>query len=160
MKLWEKTKNWFKCHKTGVKATLIGIGSFAGGLAVMHKIDCMTVDKALEMLPGEVDKELAKMSNDKETARTEQEYTDKTAWNKDWDAQALALEFATHQPLGPFREPGENTDEDGYVDPLEGNSYIVAGPNSYYNDNPDTVEIYVVDNDGWYHRKPDDVYNA
>ena len=85
---------------------------------------------------------------------------DKTAWNKDWDAQALALEFATHQPLGPFREPGDDTDEDGYVDPLEGISYIVAGPNSYYNDNPDTVEIYVLDNDGYYHRKPDDVCNA
>lgn len=83
-----------------------------------------------------------------------------TAWNKDWDAQALALEFATHQPLGPFREPGDDTDEDGYVDPLEGVSYIVAGPNSYYNDNPDTVEIYVLDNDGYYHRKPDDVCNA
>lgn len=85
---------------------------------------------------------------------------DKTAWNKDWDAQALALEFATHQPLGPFREHGDDTDEDGYVDPLEGVSYIVAGPNSYYNDNPDTVEIYVLDNDGYYHRKPDDMCNA
>lgn len=85
---------------------------------------------------------------------------DKTAWNKDWDAQALALEFATHQPLGPFREPGDDTDEDSYVDPLEGISYIVAGPNSYYNDNPDTVEIYVLDNEGYYHHKPDDVCNA
>ena len=94
----------------------------------------------------------------KEAARESIE--DKTAWNKDWDAQALALEFATHQPLGPFREPGDDTDEDGYVDPLEGVSYIVAGPNSFYNDNPDTVEIYVLDNEGYYHHKPDDVCNA
>ena len=85
---------------------------------------------------------------------------DLTAWNKDWDAQALALEFATHQSLGPFREPSDDTDEDGYVDPLKGVSYIVAGPKSFYNDSPDTVQICVVDNDGYYHYMPEDLYNA
>lgn len=84
---------------------------------------------------------------------------DKTAWNEDWDAQALAFEFATHQPLGPFRKPGED-DDDCYMDPLEGNAYIIAGPNSIYNSNQDTVEIYVLDNDGYYHPMPDDLYNA
>ena len=94
----------------------------------------------------------------KEAARESIE--DKTAWNKDWDAQALALEFATHQPLGPFREPGDDTDEDGYVDPLEGVSYIVAGPNSYYNDRPNEYDFYVLDNEGYFHRMPEDAYSA
>lgn len=95
-----------------------------------------------------------------ETEDCTQTIDEKTAWNKDWDAQALALEFATHQPLGPFRDPGEGGDEDGYIDPLDGISYIVAGPNSYYNDSPDTVEIYALDNEGYFHRLPDDVRNA
>lgn len=70
----------------------------------------------------------------------------------------MEFERLTHQPLGSF-EHGY-AEEEGYVDPLEGNCFIIAGYNSYYNDSPDTVEIYVLDNDGYYHRKPDDVCSA
>lgn len=138
---FKKVKDFAKKHWK--KIALVTGGLTLGGVAwyKLHNSksdDCESVDETTKLMSIE----------------------DRTAWNKDWDAQALALEFATHQPLGPFREPGDDTDEDGYVDPLEGVSYIVAGPNSYYNDSPNTVEIYVLDNDGYYHRKPDDLCNA
>ena len=80
---------------------------------------------------------------------------EKTAWNKDWDEMATQFELLTHQPLGSF-ENGY-TEEEGYVDPLDGNCFIVAGYNSYYNESPDQLDFYVLDNEGWYHRMPDEL---
>lgn len=80
---------------------------------------------------------------------------DGTAWNKDWDEMAVQFELLTHQPLGSFANG--YTEEEGYVDPLEGNCFIIAGTNSYYNDNPNQLDFYVLDNDGWYHRMPDEL---
>lgn len=80
---------------------------------------------------------------------------DKTAWNKDWDEMAVAFELDTHQPLGSFKNG--YTKEEGYVDPLEGNCFIIAGYNSYYNDSPDQLDFYVLDNEGYFHRMPDEL---
>lgn len=84
---------------------------------------------------------------------------DRTAWNKDWNEIGRALEFATRQPLGPFKDPGEDDNDDDF-DPLDGTAFIVAGYNSFYNDSPDTLQIYAVDNDGYFHLMPDDNYCA
>ena len=83
---------------------------------------------------------------------------EKTAWNKDWDEMARTFELDTHQPLGSYMNG--YTEEEGYVDPLEGNCFIIAGPNSYYNDDPDNLDFYVLDNEGYFHRMPEDVYSA
>lgn len=146
-----KVKGFWKEHWGEVVAVTGGVAITGLTCYGMYKLEQNRTDRLLQEAADEAEKETKEYMNYLE---------EKTAWNKDWDAQALALEFATHQPLGPFREPGDDTDEDGYVDPLEGNSYIVAGPNSYYNDNPDTVEIYVLDNEGYFHHLPEDVHNA
>ena len=78
---------------------------------------------------------------------------DKTAWNKDWDEIGCELEFITRQPHGPFRD-GD------FVDILDGNCFIIAGPNSFYNDDPELVEYMVLDKEGWYHYLPEDVHYA
>ena len=142
--MFESVKKFYKKHKKKILTGLGIFGACAAGGAVGY---CLTRD-------------WSESKNDIVEDETEEliEQEDPCAWNKDWDAQALAFEFATHQPLGPFKNPGE--EDDGYVDPMEGNSYIIAGPNSYYNDSPNSIEIYVVDNDGYYHHLPDDVYNA
>lgn len=80
---------------------------------------------------------------------------DKTAWNKDWDEMAVSFELDTHQPLGSFKNG--YTEEEGYVDPLEGNCFIIAGCNSYYNDSPDQLDFYVLDNEGYFHKMPDEL---
>lgn len=80
---------------------------------------------------------------------------DKTAWNKDWDEMAVSFELDTHQPLGSFKNG--YTEEEGYVDPLEGNCFIIAGYNSFYNNNPDQLDFYVLDNEGYFHRMPDEL---
>ena len=78
---------------------------------------------------------------------------DKTAWNKDWDEIGCELEFITRQPHGPFRD-GD------FVDILDGNCFIIAGPNSFYNDDPELIEYMVLDKEGWYHYLPEDVHYA
>ena len=60
-------------------------------------------------------------------------------WKKEWNDDWGFLERATRQ-----------------VEHLDGYSWIIAGPDSFYNENPETVEFYVVDNEGYYMRKPDD----
>ena len=80
---------------------------------------------------------------------------DKTAWNKDWDEMAVSFELDTHQPLGSFKNG--YTEEEGYADPLEGNCFIIAGYNSFYNNNPDQLDFYVLDNEGYFHRMPDEL---
>ena len=80
---------------------------------------------------------------------------EKTAWNKDWDEMAVAFELDTHQPLGSFKNG--YTEEEGYVDPLEGNCFIIAGTNSYYNDRSNEYDFYVLDNEGYFHRMPNEL---
>lgn len=75
---------------------------------------------------------------------------DKTVWNKDWDEMGCEMELITRQPHGPFRD-GD------FVDIYDGNCFIIAGPNSLYNEAPDTMEFIVLDNEGYYHYMPDDV---
>lgn len=156
MKLWNKTKDWFKRHKTGVKYTLIGVGSFAGGLIAMRKIDYALITNGVKKLEDEDIKELAKMSDVQDIASVKlEEDDDPTAWNKDWDEMAVQFELLTHQPLGSFTNG--YTEEEGYVDPLNGNCFIIAGCNSCYNESPDQLDYYVLDNEGWYHRMPDEL---
>lgn len=81
---------------------------------------------------------------------------EKTKWNRDWDNFGRELEFVTHQPLGVM----DNGDWDTYRDPLDGNCFMIAGYNSIYNDDPDRLAFYAIDNEGYFHRMPDDVHYA
>ena len=58
MKIWEKTKQFCREHKTAVVSTLVGVGTFVTGWVVRKKIDYAVVDKCMDMLPDEIDKEL------------------------------------------------------------------------------------------------------
>lgn len=58
MKIWEKTKQFCREHKTAVVSTLVGVGTFVAGWVVRKKIDYAVVDKCMDMLPDEIDKEL------------------------------------------------------------------------------------------------------
>ena len=80
---------------------------------------------------------------------------EKTAWDKNWNEFGMNLEHLTHQPWGDMTK-----DDDEYVDPFEGNCFIVAGYNSLYNESPDQLKFYVLDNEGWYHLMPDENYSA
>lgn len=57
MKILEKTKRFCKEHKTAVVSTLVGVGTFVTGWVVRKKIDYAVVDKCMDMLPDEIDKE-------------------------------------------------------------------------------------------------------
>lgn len=57
MKIWEKTKQFCREHKTAVVSTLVGACTFVTGWVVRKKIDCAVVDKCMGMLPDEIDKE-------------------------------------------------------------------------------------------------------
>lgn len=58
MKIWDKTKKFCKDHKTAVVSSLVGVGAFVTGWVVRKKIDYAVVDKCMDMLPDEIDKEL------------------------------------------------------------------------------------------------------
>ena len=57
MKIWEKTKKFCKDHKTAVVSTLVGVGAFITGWVVRKKIDYAVVDKCMDTLPDEIEKE-------------------------------------------------------------------------------------------------------
>lgn len=57
MKIWEKTNKFCKDHKTAVVSTLVGTATFVAAWLTREKLDCIIVDKAMEMLPDEIDKE-------------------------------------------------------------------------------------------------------
>ena len=57
MKIWEKTKQFCREHKTAVVSTLVGVGTFVTGWVVRKKIDYAVVDKCMDILPDEIDKE-------------------------------------------------------------------------------------------------------
>ncbi len=57
MKIWDKTKQFCREHKTAVVSTLVGVGTFVTGWVVRKKIDYAVVDKCMDMLPDEIDKE-------------------------------------------------------------------------------------------------------
>ena len=80
---------------------------------------------------------------------------DIVAWKKEWSEYATELEHTTHQPWGDLTK-----DDEDYVDPLEGNCFIVAGYNSLYNESSDQLKFYVLDDEGVFHPFPDDVYSA
>lgn len=139
MAIKEKVKKFYKKHRTGIILASGGITLAGATLFGIHKLkqNNQLIQSTLETTKNSAIDEVA----------------NRTAWNKDWNAIGNALEFVTHQPLGPF-----GGDDDNSVDPLEGNTFILAGYNSFYNDSPDKVAIYCVDKDGWYHLMPDEAY--
>ena len=54
MKIWEKTKQFCREHKTAVVSTLVGVGTFVTGWVVRKKIDYAVVDKCMDMLPDDL----------------------------------------------------------------------------------------------------------
>lgn len=139
--MFESVKNFYKKHKKKILTGLGIFGACAAGGAVGY---CLTRD-------------WSESKNDIVEDETEEpiEQEDPCAWNKDWDEMATSFELDTHQPLGSFKNG--YTEEEGYVDPLEGNCFIIAGYNSYYNDSPDQLDFYVLDNEGYFHRMPDEL---
>ena len=115
-------------YKKHKKKILTGLGIFGACAAGGAVGYCLTRD-------------WSESKNDIVENETEEliEQEDPCAWKKEYDDDMYFLELAARQM--------EHTD--GY-------SWIVAGPNSYYNDDANTIDIYMVDNDGCYHKKPDD----
>lgn len=64
MKIWEKTKQFCKEHKTAVVSTLVGVGTFVTGWVVRKKIDYAVVDKCMDILPDEIGKELKELDGE------------------------------------------------------------------------------------------------
>lgn len=58
MKVWEKTKQFCKKHKTAVVSSVVGISSFFIGWAVKKKIDSQIVDDAFDVIDKEADRDL------------------------------------------------------------------------------------------------------
>lgn len=57
MKIWEKTKKFCKDHKIAVVSAFVGTATFVTGWIARKKFDYMTIDKTMELLPDEIDKE-------------------------------------------------------------------------------------------------------
>lgn len=138
-KIGASIKTFWKKHKEEI--VLVG-----GGLAITGAA-CYGAYKRQE----ERDMLLPETSND----TYEETVEDKTAWDKNWDEFGTNLEMLTHQPWGDLSK-----DDDEYVDPFDGNCFIVAGYNSLYNESPDQLKFYVLDNEGYYHLMPEDNYSA
>ena len=137
-------EHWEDVVLVGEGVAIVGtIGACCYGL---HKYEQNKTNKLLLQAMDEAEKETEEYQNMIE---------EKTAWNKDWDEMAVQFEVLTHQPLGSCKNGF--TEEEGYVDPLNGNCFIIAGYNSYYNESPDQLDYYVLDNEGWYHRMPDEL---
>lgn len=145
-RLGSKVKGFWKEHWGEVVAITGGVAITGLTCYGMYKLEQNRTDRLLQEASDEAEKEIEKYMNYLE---------EKTAWNKDWDEMGVSFDVVTHQPLGSF-ENGY-TEEEGYVDPLEGNCFIIAGPNSYYNDSPDQLDFYVLDNEGYFHRMPDEL---
>ena len=58
MKVWEKTKEFCKKHKTAVVSSLVGAATFVTGWIVKRNIDNAIVNEMMERLPDEIDKDL------------------------------------------------------------------------------------------------------
>lgn len=58
MKVWEKTKEFCKKHKTAVVSSLVGAATFITGWIVKRNIDNAIVNEMMERLPYEIDKDL------------------------------------------------------------------------------------------------------
>lgn len=145
-RLGSKVKGFWKEHWGEVVAVTGGVAITGLTCYGMYKLEQSRTDRLLQEAVDEAEKETEEYMNYLE---------EKTAWNKDWDEMATSFELDTHQPLGSFMNG--YTEEEGYVDPLEGNCFIVAGYNSYYNDSPDQLDFYVLDNEGYFHRMPDEL---
>lgn len=141
-----RVKGFWKEHWEEVVAVTGGVAITGLTCYGMYKLEQNRTDRLLQEAADEAEKETKEYTNYLE---------EKTAWNKDWDEMGVSFDVVTHQPLGSF-ENGY-TEEEGYVDPLEGNCFIVAGYNSYYNDSPDQLDFYVLDNEGYFHRMPDEL---
>ena len=141
-----RVKGFWKEHWEEVVAVTGGVAITGLTCYGMYKLEQNRTDRLLQEAADEAEKETKEYTNYLE---------EKTAWNKDWDEMGVSFDVVTHQPLGSFKNG--YTEEEGYVDPLEGNCFIIAGPNSYYNDSPDQLDFYVLDNEGYFHRMPNEL---
>lgn len=145
-KFGNKVKKFWKEHWVEVAAVTGGVVITGATCYGMYKLDQKHAERALRDALDESAKETEKYLGTIE---------EKTAWNKDWDELGMELEHLTHQPYGDM-----TADDDHYVDPFDGNCFIIAGYNSLYNDSPDQLAFYALDKEGWYHRMPDSNYSA
>lgn len=126
-----------KKHKTGIGITAAAVGgAMVGGSVVWMTGKIVEAERATSELNAEMDRieEARKEYMDMISEHSEAEWD--SAWNSDWGM----LEHTTRQ-----------------VQNLEGKTWVIAGEDSFYNPDPDTVEFYVVDESGVWHRKDDDV---
>lgn len=138
-KIGRSIKNFCKEHAGEIAAVGAGLALTGAGCYTIYKCEYNSWEKTQKLI-DEVNDDLVR---------------DKTAWDKNWDEFGINLENLTHQPWGDVTK-----DDDEYVDPFDGNCFIVAGYNSLYNDSPDKLKFYVLDNEGWYHLMPEDNYSA
>ena len=141
-----RVKEFWKEHWVGIVTATSGIAIVGAVCYASYKTEQNHAQQLLQDAMAEAEKETEEYLNMIE---------EKTAWNKEWDELGLNFENLTHQPFGDL-----TVDIDDYVDPFDGNCFIIAGPNSLYNESPDKMEFYMLDKEGWYHHMPDDVRSA
>lgn len=145
-KIGSSIKDWWKEHWGEVALVSAGVAVTGAAAYGMYKSAYNSAEEHRKLL-AETEKEMQE--------EADRFIEEKTAWKPEWDEFGMNLEHFTHQPFGDLTK-----DDDEYVDPLDGNCFIIAGPNSLYNDSPDKLKFYALDNEGWYHLMPDENYSA
>jgi hypothetical protein len=63
MKIWDKTKEFCRKHKTAVISSAVGVGSFIVGWVVKRNVDLRLVNDALDVIDKDADRDLCMLEN-------------------------------------------------------------------------------------------------
>lgn len=63
MKAWEKTKEFYKKHKTVIISSAVGVGSFIVGWVVKRNADLRLINDALDVIDKDADRDLCMLEN-------------------------------------------------------------------------------------------------
>ena len=127
LKAKDNVVGFCKRNKTAI---LVTVGTVAG---------CIGIGYACKKLGDEIDE--AVEQDTIEVHDIGDAFEDRNQWKEELNDDASFFDRASRQ-CGSL---------------LDGYSWVIAGPNSIYNPDGDNIEIYAVDEDGYYLHVPDDV---
>ena len=125
MSIKEKVSKFWKEHKRGILTVAGAIGLVAVGYCIANGRNEMNKNS---------DQDLLEDSTYEPELEDVEEEADPCAWNHEWD-----------DDLGFIETAAENLEH------IDGYSWIIAGPNSQFNPNDDSIELYLVDPEEYYH---------